>query len=519
MEKKKEIAIIGAGISGLLACKYTLAKGFNPIVFESTNNVGGVWNKTCETTRLQGPKLGFMFSDFPWPESVTDEFPRHDQVLNYLEAYADHFDLLKHIKFDNKVVGIEYQGPSDGEIQSWSQWSGNGEPFNSKGKWRVEVADTKNNSTQVYQVDFVILCVGRFSELPNIPQFPPGEGPEAFDGKVIHSMDYSAMDDASAAELVKDKRVAVVGFQKSATDIALECSAANGVKHPCTVLYKTEHWNLPDLYPWGVPLFLLYFNRFAELMVHKPGEGFLLSLLATFLAPLRWALSKFVESHIKRKFRLAKFGMVPKHSFLQDINSCLIATLPTNFYDRVEEGSIVLKKSPGFSFCREGIMVDNDNTPLRTDLVILATGYRGEEKLRNIFVNQAFKDSILGSPKEAVPLYRQCIHPRIPQLAVIGFSEAGSNLFTSELRSRWVAELLDGKIKLPRIIEMEKEVSQWTGYWKQYSGPYYRRSCLTALHIWYSDQLCKDMGWNHKRKKGFLANLLIPYGPTDYASP
>ncbi|XP_038693468.1 probable flavin-containing monooxygenase 1 [Tripterygium wilfordii] len=515
---EKQIAIIGAGVSGLLACKYSVSKGFNPIVFESTSSIGGVWTKTLETTKLQTPKPAYQFSDFTWPDSVTEDFPNHHQVLDYLQAYARHFDLLKHIKFETKVVGIEYEGASDEEMQSWSLWNGNGDPFGSQGKWKIEVEDTSSLSTQVYHVDFVILCVGRFSGIPNIPEFPPTKGPEAFQGKVIHSVDYAAMDLKTATEFVKGKLVTVVGLQKSALDVAMECSTANGIEHPCTVLYKTEHWNVPDYLPWGVPLGYFYLNRFSELLVHKPGEGFLHSVLATILAPLRWGIAKFVESYIKSKLKLGKFGMVPEHSFVQDISACLISTVPEKFYDKVEDGSIILKKAPNFSFCREGIVIDGEDTPINTDLVILATGYRGDSKLKDIFVNQVFKDSIVGSPKAAVPLYRECIQPRIPRLAVIGYSESVSNLFTSEMRCRWLVELLDGKFKLPSIQDMEKDVSKWDEYYKQSSGPYYRRSGIGTLHIWYSDQLCKDMGWNPRRKKGFFAELFEPYGPMDYAS-
>lgn len=86
------------------------------------------------------------------------------------------------------------------------------------------------------------------------------------------------------------------------------------------------------------------------------------------------------------------------------------------------------------------------------------------------------------------------------------------------MRCKWLAELLVGTFKLPGIKEMEEDVEKWDKYMKQYSGQYYRRSCIGALHIWYNDQLCKDMGWKPKRKKGFFAELFEPYGPMDYAS-
>ncbi|KAJ8765023.1 hypothetical protein K2173_010496 [Erythroxylum novogranatense] len=516
---ERQVAIIGAGISGLLACKYTLSKGYHPIVFESQSHIGGVWTKTVETTKLQTPKALYQFSDFPWPSSVIEQFPNQDQVLEYLESYARHFDLLQHIKFNTNIVGISYEGLTEEEMQSWELWGGTGEPFSHKGKWNVRIESTETHSSEeVYKADFVILCLGRFSDIPNIPNFPPDKGPEAFRGKVIHSKDYAAMKYETANSYIKGKRVVVVGLQKSALDITMECCVANGLQLPCTLLYRTARWILPNYLPWGVPLAYLYLNRFSELLVHKPGEGFLHSLLAIFLAPVQWTFSKFVESYIKWKLPLAKFGMVPNHSFLQEISSCLISLLPEKFYDRVEEGSIILKKTQSIAFCEDGIFVDGESIPIKTDLVILATGFRGDRKLKHIFGSTTFQDLIAGSPQERVSLYRECIHPRIPQLAVIGFSESVANLYTSEIRCRWLSELLDGTFKLPSIREMEKDVRKWDRYMKQYSGDQYRRSCIGALHIWYNDQLCSDMGWNPRRKKGFLAELFQPYGPLDYAS-
>eukprot|EP00258_Populus_trichocarpa_P029302 XP_024445321.1 probable flavin-containing monooxygenase 1 [Populus trichocarpa] len=514
---EKRVVIIGSGVSGLLACKNTLKIGLNPIVFEAEERIGGVWSHTLESTRLQNSKEIYQFSDFPWPSSIKNTYPTHNQVMEYLESYAQHFNIFACIKFNSKVIGIEYFGESNEEMDSWALWSGTGKPFGSKGKWHVKVQDTKNCSIQVYHAEFVVLCIGQFSGLPNIPEFLPNQGPEVFKGKVMHSEDFSALDNSTASELIRTKRITVVGSHKSAVDIAAECANANGVMYPCTMIQRNAHWFFPRDNLSGLLLAFLCYNRFSELLVYKPGETFLLSFLATLLAPLRWGISKFIEIYLRWNIPLKKYGMLPKSSFLEDISSCQIAMLPDKFYDRVEEGSIIIKNSQSLSFFPEGLIINGENRPFETDLVIFATGFKGDEKLKNIFESPVFQNYIIGSPTATVSLYRQIIHPRIPQLAIIGYNENFSSLGRSEIESVWLSHFLDGNLELPSIRDMEEEANMWADHIKQVTGRYFRRACISNFSTYYNDQLCKDMGYNPRRKKGLLADLFIPYTPTDYS--
>ena len=98
--------------------------------------------------------------------------------------------------------------------------------------------------------------------------------------------------------------------------------------------------------------------------------------------------------------------MVPEHSFLETLSSCLISTVPDGFSDNVDKGSIIIKKSPTFCFSREGLLLGGEPVPLKTDLVILATGFDGQKKLGDIFASLKFRDYLTGSPDKTVPLYR-----------------------------------------------------------------------------------------------------------------
>ncbi|KAG0457544.1 hypothetical protein HPP92_022701 [Vanilla planifolia] len=275
--------------------------------------------------------------------------------MEYIEAYAKRFEVISHVRFGERVVALDFVGASDEEMDAWEMWGGTGKAFSGKGVvaldfvgasdeemdawemwggtgkafsgkgvWHVTV-QKEDETKEVHEMDFVVLCLGRFSGLPNIPTFPENRGPEVFTGKVLHSMDVANMGSGAAGELVRGKRVVVVGFLNSALDVAVEFADINGTTHPCTMVVRTKRWNIPDFSAWGIPFGYYYFNRFSELLFHKPGEGITLSILATLLSPLRWVISKLAEIYFKRILPMEKYGMVPDHSFFEAMTSSTLA--------------------------------------------------------------------------------------------------------------------------------------------------------------------------------------------------
>ena len=113
--KPRRVAIVGAGPGGLVAARYLLAHGFEPVLFEQSSGLGGQWNQGAAYSGVwpemftNTSRVTTRFSDQAWPPG-TKMFPRNDEVLAYLERYAGKFGISQHIRFEHAVSRIESAG-------------------------------------------------------------------------------------------------------------------------------------------------------------------------------------------------------------------------------------------------------------------------------------------------------------------------------------------------------------------------------------------------------------------------
>ncbi|KAE8735278.1 putative flavin-containing monooxygenase 1 [Hibiscus syriacus] len=513
--KPSRVGIIGAGISGIAAAKQL--SDHNPIVLEATDSIGGVW-KHCSfsSTKLQTPRCDFEFSDYPWPERDNTSFPTHLEILEYLHGYATHFDVLKHVRFNSRVVEIRYVS-TERTMNIDMKTDGTGEfgpLLSGHPAWEVAVETHSSKTVEWYEFELLVVCIGKYGDVPRMPVFPPSKGREIYSGKVMHTMEYSKLDKEAARQLLKGKRVAVVGYKKSAIDLATECAETNqgADGQPCTMVIRTLHWTVPAYWIWGLPFSLFYSTRSSQFLHQRPNQGLLRNLLCPLLSPLRKAVSKFIESYLLWKLPLDKYGLKPEHPFEEDYASCQMAILPENFFSEADKGKIMFKRTPKWWFWNKGLEFE-DGTQLEADVVLLATGFDGKKKIRDL-LPPPFSNLIADS-SGIMPLYRGTIHPLIPNMAFVGYVESVANLHTAELRCTWLARLVDVMFKLPSIGKMLEQTGEETEIMKK-TTRFYKRHCISTFSINHSDEICEEMGWKSWRKSNWVLEAFAPYNSRDY---
>lgn len=220
-ETPNRVCIIGAGSSGIAACKVLKDHGIPFDCYEASDRIGGNWaydnpnkmSSAYQSLFINTSKPRMQYSDYPMPEDYP-VFPHHTQIAEYFNRYVDHFNFRQQIHFNCAVTDAS---PLEG------------------GGWQVTVQD---GSTHRYRA--LLVANGHHWD----PRWPEPSFPGHFDGDVIHSHYYKN------ADPYKGKRVLVLGFGNSAMDIAVETSRVSVM----TYLAVRRGFHIIPKYILGRPL-------------------------------------------------------------------------------------------------------------------------------------------------------------------------------------------------------------------------------------------------------------------------
>lgn len=204
------VAIIGAGMSGLVALHRLRQAGVDAVVYEKNQDVGGTWlENTYPGCRVDVPTFFYSYSFVQrtdWPET----YSRQDVLLDYFRTCADDLGLRPHIRFSTEVSSMVW----DDDAQHWT----------------LELQGPDGEETVTAHA--VISAVGQL----NRPKMPDIAGLGSFEGEAFHSARWD-----HDVELA-GKRVGVIGTGCSAAQfIPVVATEASHL----TIFQRTPNWLAP----------------------------------------------------------------------------------------------------------------------------------------------------------------------------------------------------------------------------------------------------------------------------------
>jgi thioredoxin reductase len=393
VDRRPAWAVVGAGPHGMSALKALLQNGIEADGFEREADVGGNWNfgadnsRVYQSTHLISSKPFTQFPDFPMPDSYPD-YPSHRQVKEYFGRYVDHFGLRSRIRFSADVVEAV--------------------PVDDGAGWDVTVQDRVSAARTTSRYAGLVVANGH-NWHPKQPVFP---GQDSFAGEIIHSADYKG------ADVLRDRRVLVVGAGNTGCDVAVE-SAQNAA--------HTWHSTRRGYY---------YSPKYA---MGRPGDQVADTLLA-LRVPLAVRRALIYSTLKVTVGDITKFGLKkPDHKFFEThpiVNQQLVYYVghgditPVDDIERFEETAVVF----------------TDGTRAEVDLVIFCTGYL----VSFPFLDHAWLNWVGDHPR----LFLQMFTPSYPNLVVSGLIQPDSGQWTlAHWQGILAARLAEARATRPAVAQ------------------------------------------------------------------
>jgi dimethylaniline monooxygenase (N-oxide forming) len=412
-EMKKNVCVIGAGASGLIAVKELLEEGHSVTCFERGAELGGVFRAgigpdeagAYDSTMLTISNYMMAFSCFPPPGDQERRYWSAAEYRRYLVDFTEKFDLAPYLRFRTDVVSVSR---SEG------------------GGCTVETAPVGDPTARVaHHFDAVVISTGTH----RVPKYIDLPGQSEFAGEIVHSAYYRN------ARPFRGKRVLCIGIGETAADVVNEIAQTAAT---CTLSVR-RYQPVMERYPRGT----------------HTNDAYTSYLLHTVPLETTSALARLAMKRRSRRGRTAAVRAVGEWNSRNKNIFREFITKNEAFLHRLVDGSLTVNAS-GIERLGADYVQFKDGRRVKIDTIMLNTGYMENfDILNDIEIDDVRK------------LYKHMIHPDLgTDIVLIGWARpaTGGVPACSEMQARYFALLCSGKKQVPDRVQLQVLAERQAAY-------------------------------------------------------
>ncbi|KAL2788605.1 hypothetical protein BJX66DRAFT_326967 [Aspergillus keveii] len=426
-----EIIVISAGPSGI-ALAHTLKHklGFNDFtIYDRDEGPGGTWRQnTYPGVGCDVPTILYSFS-FNQNPNWSKELCEGPEILEYMEATVDKFDLRKHMQFGIECVSA-----------SWDE----------QGFWEVRLRDNKTGFEYTRNATVFISAVGGISK----PRDTKFLGMDKFQGEIFHTARWNHKYD------YRGKRLAVIGNGCSAAQVVPAVAKGAGfVKQyarSAQWYHERPNRNFTAFEKFCFRYIPLW-ERYIRLRIFLMSDG----LVATYLpgpaaeklrAKAEQGARKYIHSMAPRKYH--NF-IVPDFPF-----GCKRRIFDPNYLESLHRSHVEVAPLGIDSIDETGI-TSSDGKHTEFDAIVLATGFDVQQFLVPMEIYGRKGKSLTDQWRESrgAQAYMGTYVHNFPNFAMLfgpnTFPAHNSVLFASEVQVGYIARTLVAPIIDKRISSLD----------------------------------------------------------------
>jgi cation diffusion facilitator CzcD-associated flavoprotein CzcO len=410
-----EVLVVGGGQAGLAIAARLKNFGISTVIIERNSYIGDNWRNRYDSLHLHNETCASHLPYLPIPNDWPNYLPK-DLVGDYLENYSK--ELKLDVVTEAELVHADFRGTY----------------------WTVELRDS-HGKTATVEPKFIVMATGVTGVVPRMPEFP---GSDEFQGKLIHSSQYTGSEDVVGREVI------VVGAGTSGHDIAQDLHIQGAVpllvQRSSTTIVSLDSANVQyasyratatgspindiDLAATSVPN-LLTMKLWVALTEEAAERD---KVLLDGLKQAGFALDFGLEGAGFVSRALRQYG-----GYYIDVGASQL----------IIDGKIRLKSGVGVQHLTEHGVVFTDGSSADAEMIVMATGFEPMQE----YIRQLFGDEVAervgpvwgmdDQSGELMGIWRQTDQPR--------FFVNGGGLMHCRIYSRYIALQIAAQLQADSI--------------------------------------------------------------------